>query len=140
MPYKDIRKRREYLKLYRISRRKSKLPYRPRKPGPFNRPTYMANYYQENKERLKETKNYKEDRMTKVQWFKELKRQQTCSQCPESDPRCLDFHHVDPSQKSFIVSTGPNRGYSKERILEEITKCVVLCSNCHRKYTFKDAY
>lgn len=27
--------------------------------------------------------------------------------------------------------------YSKERILREIEKCVVICSNCHRKLHWK---
>jgi predicted HNH restriction endonuclease len=25
-------------------------------------------------------------------------------------------------------------GYSKERVIDEIEKCVVLCANCHRKF------
>jgi len=27
-------------------------------------------------------------------------------------------------------------GYSKERVLEEIEKCELLCANCHRKVTY----
>src|SRR5690348_17336462 len=41
----------------------------------------------------------------------------------------LDFHHLDPSQKSFSVT-----GYttSWEKIIVELDKCILLCSNCHR--------
>ncbi len=29
-----------------------------------------------------------------------------------------------------------NRYFSKERVMEEIEKCVSLCSNCHRKLEY----
>jgi transposase len=44
--------------------------------------------------------------------------------------RALEFHHVDPSQKSFAISvTGGAR--SLERLRAEAAKCVLLCANCH---------
>ena len=49
------------------------------------------------------------------------------SKCIES----LDFHHKNPSEKEFTI--GQHRNKSKEKLLEEIEKCVCLCSNCHRK-------
>jgi hypothetical protein len=56
-----------------------------------------------------------------------------CYYCPESESICLDFHHRDPSEKSFRMGTAVALGYSVSRIREEIDKCVVMCSNCHRK-------
>ncbi|HKG36876.1 MAG TPA: HNH endonuclease signature motif containing protein [Solirubrobacterales bacterium] len=41
----------------------------------------------------------------------------------------LHFHHVDPSQKSFAVSVAT--GKSLAAYLKEITKCVLVCANCH---------
>jgi DNA-binding CsgD family transcriptional regulator len=42
----------------------------------------------------------------------------------------LEFHHVDPSQKSFgLGRAGVAR--SLDRAREEARKCVLLCSNCH---------
>jgi DNA-binding CsgD family transcriptional regulator len=42
----------------------------------------------------------------------------------------LQFHHVDPSLKSFALShEGVTRSLTKSR--EEAGKCVLLCSNCH---------
>jgi transposase len=42
----------------------------------------------------------------------------------------LQFHHVDPSTKSFALShEGVTR--SLERAREEARKCVLLCANCH---------
>lgn len=55
-----------------------------------------------------------------------------CSACNESDPCCLDFHHLDPNSKDKKISQLIKYG-SKKRILKEASKCIVLCSNCHRK-------
>jgi transposase-like protein len=47
--------------------------------------------------------------------------------------RCLaalQFHHVDPSQKSFALSHGGS-ARSIRRAREETQKCVLLCANCH---------
>lgn len=52
-----------------------------------------------------------------------------CLRCGESDPYALDFHHV--GEKSHGISNGFNM--TKKAIMSEISKCVVLCSNCHRK-------
>lgn len=44
--------------------------------------------------------------------------------------RALQFHHVDPFQKSFgIAESGCTRSW--ERVKEELLKCSLLCSNCH---------
>jgi hypothetical protein len=42
----------------------------------------------------------------------------------------LDFHHKDPSQKSFSLSV-KGLCYSWDIILKEAKKCVLLCKNCH---------
>jgi hypothetical protein len=54
-----------------------------------------------------------------------------CAFCKEKTPICLDFHHVDPSGKDLEVSVLVGMAFS--RLKNEIRKCVVLCSNCHRK-------
>lgn len=45
----------------------------------------------------------------------------------------LEFHHLDPSTKE--TSWGAIRGNIKSwnRILEEMRKCVMVCSNCHKE-------
>ena len=42
----------------------------------------------------------------------------------------LQFHHLDPAQKEFGLSS---RGFTRslERLREEARKCVLLCANCH---------
>ncbi len=44
----------------------------------------------------------------------------------------LEFHHIDPSQKDFSISTSGNtRAWVK--IKKELDKCILLCANCHRE-------
>jgi len=41
----------------------------------------------------------------------------------------LHFHHVDPTAKSFDMTTG--RGKGLETYRREARKCVLVCANCH---------
>ena len=43
----------------------------------------------------------------------------------------LQFHHIDPSTKSFTLDSRTLERKSDEAILEEFAKCKLLCSNCH---------
>lgn len=55
-----------------------------------------------------------------------------CIICGEKELVCLDFHHLDSSEKDFDIGKQFHiKQFSK--IEEEIKKCVVLCANCHRK-------
>ncbi len=45
-------------------------------------------------------------------------------------PRNLHFHHVNPSEKSFILSSGV-KDYGIEKSIEEAKKCILVCANCH---------
>jgi 5-methylcytosine-specific restriction endonuclease McrA len=54
-----------------------------------------------------------------------------CSMCGyDKYLGALDFHHQDPSKKEFGISEGIIR-YSKEKLIQEIKKCILLCKNCH---------
>lgn len=59
-----------------------------------------------------------------------------CVDCGEPDPVVLDFDHVRGS-KVCDVSRMVAGGYRLRRIDEEIAKCEVRCSNCHRRITAK---
>ena len=48
---------------------------------------------------------------------------------------CYDFHHVDPTQKDFDPCAGLTK--KKEVFFAELTKCILLCSNCHRMRHYK---
>jgi hypothetical protein len=59
-----------------------------------------------------------------------------CEECGESDVRVLEFHHT--GKKDMAVSYMVSNGYSVDRIQAEISKCTILCANCHRKITVEE--
>lgn len=64
----------------------------------------------------------------------------SCEKCGESDPIVLDFHHYN-NDKKYSISKMIINCKSLDSILEEINKCSVLCSNCHRReHAKKDNY
>jgi len=56
-----------------------------------------------------------------------------CIKCGESDPRVLQFNHINPDEKLETVSNIMRRGLTQ--VMKEIEKCEVLCANCHSKHT-----
>lgn len=70
---------------------------------------------------------YKRDLFARVDTWKE---QQGCKYCPETTPCCLELHHLDPTKKENHPSLMRT---SWDRYMKEAEKCVVVCSNCHKK-------
>jgi hypothetical protein len=67
--------------------------------------------------------------------LQELKESLGCADCKVKYPHyVLDFDHLPGTTNTVKVSDSVERSWS--RILEEIAKCEVVCSNCHRKRTF----
>lgn len=58
--------------------------------------------------------------------------------CGLDDFRVLDFHHRNPLEKSFEISTKATGGWGIKTLLKEIEKCDVLCANCHRIHTYEE--
>jgi hypothetical protein len=51
----------------------------------------------------------------------------------EKHPSCIfDFHHLDPTKKDINIARFIKSKKKEDIVLNEITKCVLLCSNCHR--------
>lgn len=70
-------------------------------------------------------------------WIWKLKNAMACSKCgyskathPNFAASALQFHHPQDN-KSFAIGDAGHRGYSKEKIIKEINKCVCLCCRCH---------
>ena len=89
-------------------------------------------YYERNKEKLLE---YKWDRQVRKRdearaFVWEYLSGKVCQDCGEYDPMVLTFDHVRGTKK-MNVSQMVNQGYSLEAIKEEISKCEVVCNNCH---------
>lgn len=70
-----------------------------------------------------------------------------CIKCGETYLAALDFHHREPKDKLFGISQFYRLqskiyptcgGLSPMALFDEIDKCDVLCSNCHRKESHSD--
>jgi hypothetical protein len=59
-----------------------------------------------------------------------------CTECGEADPIVLEFHHNH--SKDMAISEMITRVTSIDRLKEELEKCTVLCSNCHRRLTAQE--
>jgi hypothetical protein len=94
-------------------------------------------YYQKTKQaRINQQRN-KRNELRK--WFREeIVANLKCIKCGENHEACMDFHHRDPEDKEFLIGEMLWKKFSKEKILKEIAKCDVLCSNCHRKHHWED--
>jgi hypothetical protein len=88
---------------------------------------YSREHYQKNKSKYIQKARRHRSQLSK--WVKSLRTK--CLLCGETEICCLDFHHM--SGKEAGIAQAVYKGWSKDRIIEEINKCVVLCSNCHRK-------
>lgn len=56
-----------------------------------------------------------------------------CSICSYNKcPDALEFHHIVPGKKDFSISKFPGTIIT-DKVIEELSKCRLLCSNCHRE-------
>lgn len=94
---------------------------------------YRDSHYKINKEYyINKSATYRKQRRNEFDRFKSTLK---CSICGESRPWCLDFHHINPSEKDVEVVKLIE---SPRKLEEEIKKCVVLCANCHREIHYKE--
>jgi hypothetical protein len=103
---------------------------------PLKQKQFQANRYQENKDKCRQ--NLKDRRIKLAKWMLALKQDKKCLYCPENHPACLDFHHRKGTIKVSEIGTMVSFAWSKEKILLEIEKCDLLCSNCHRKLHWQE--
>jgi hypothetical protein len=97
--------------------------------------SYGASWYQRNKERVKKA-SIERKRRLKGEWV-QYKATLACDRCGASHPAIIDFHHPDREDKEHNIFRLVADGAFK-KVWEEIKKCVVLCSNCHRIEHFNE--
>ena len=88
-------------------------------------------YYEKNKDKINDKK--RKTRQEMAAWFRKIKSNHKCVICGEDDLSCIEFHHINKEDKNFTISDAIRNGYSRDRVLEVLAKCVPICSNCHRK-------
>jgi hypothetical protein len=91
---------------------------------------YNKQYYQDNPEQFVDNRRKRQQEIRA--FIQQQKVGLFCKRCGNADIRVLDFHHNDKRSKEASISSMAKRGWSNEHILQEIAKCEVLCSNCHR--------
>ena len=64
------------------------------------------------------------------EWIESLKT--PCKKCGETRKYVMHWHHINPENKEFAISSGCIQ--SKEKILKEKEKCICLCANCHSEF------
>ena len=95
---------------------------------------YSKEHYRNNKEKYNLKSNKRNEK------FNDLivsTKNIPCMDCGKSYPSyVMDFDHRDPSKKLFHVARGRALGKSLLQVKEEINKCDIVCSNCHRERTY----
>jgi hypothetical protein len=66
------------------------------------------------------------------EWLIEYKQTLSCQRCGFRDFRALQFHHDGRAHKQYHVSDLVRGAASLKTLKNEISKCVVLCANCHQ--------
>ena len=107
---------------------------------------YYRQYRKENKEKIAaRTRAYYERNLTEWWGIVAAHIELRCTVCGyDKSSAALDFHHIDPSQKEATIhkimggGTGerPN-DINVARLKKELSKCIVLCANCHREHHAK---
>ena len=87
-------------------------------------------YGKENRSKLSE-KRRKEHQANRL-FITQQKIGKVCTSCGVDDYRVLDFHHLNSDEKEIHLGSSTAAYWSKEHILREIAKCIILCANCHR--------
>ncbi len=106
---------------------------------PINRPQnkkhrneYDKNYFLKNRVRIYQNRN---DRIRSYKTNLVNKLGGKCVICGYNKcPAAFDFHHKNKNKENNVSVLLKNA--SKEKLLKEIKKCILLCSNCHRELHF----
>lgn len=97
---------------------------------------YTQKYYREHRDYF--LKRNQERKRQFREYYMENKNK-PCTDCKvQFDPICMEYDHRDPSTKLFNVSQ-PQSVSSLQKLKDEIAKCDVVCSNCHKLRTWRIA-
>lgn len=119
IPFKDKQKHKEYDAQYWINNREKRLKQKNR-------------WYIDNREMWKVKMSIARKKIR--DFINDYKLSKGCAICGYN--KCvaaLEFHHN--GDKEFLPNASSGRNI--ESLKEEINKCIVLCSNCHRELHYK---
>jgi hypothetical protein len=110
--------------------RSSELPYKDPEVRKAKQRQYSKRWYESNAAKHKAGAS-KNKRIKRNEWIA-FKETQACSHCGFAHPAVIDFHHVIRDKTARKVNRLIANGSFKRAIEEATTKCIPLCSNCHR--------
>jgi hypothetical protein len=100
------------------------------------RKEYDAEYWRRTRERR--IRMRKSRRRDLVAWSRTLKEGVPCADCGGVyHPAAMQWDHGHRADKLDDVSNLVRRGFSREAIAAEVSKCELVCANCHAVRTFK---
>ncbi len=95
--------------------------------------SYTQNHYANNKQYYKDKSKLRDQE--NIEYVSKLK-SKPCSDCKKKYHPCqMDFDHL--YDKTRDISNAVRDGWAKCRLDAEISKCDLVCSNCHRLRTWK---
>ena len=103
------------------------------------RAEYAAAHYQKNKARRQAQNKARQAEF--MAWYVSLKVGRPCVDCGgEFHPAAMQWDHLPGQGKTANLSFLARRG-NRDRVLEEIARCELVCANCHatRSYRRRDS-
>jgi len=74
-----------------------------------------------------------------LKYVQDIKVNEGCKFCGyDKCPCSIDFHHIKRDEKNMNISAMVYAQKPLELIKEEMEKCIVLCSNCHRELHYNE--
>ena len=120
--YKNPERRKEYQRRYKKEYMKE---YRIKNPDKFKE---LEKSRWKNPKRKEDVDNRRKRGMDYLRSFKKDKK---CEKCGwNKHIEILQFHHINPKNKSFALNRN-NLNRSIKSINNEMNKCELLCPNCH---------
>jgi hypothetical protein len=91
--------------------------------------------YKDKKDLFAAHQRYRDEKHANM-W--DILKQSSCMDCKNSDPRVLEFDHRPDEEKSFGIAKAISSGTrSWKSIFNEMSKCDIVCSNCHKIRTME---
>ena len=68
-----------------------------------------------------------------------LSRGGKCERCGyDKNIAALEFHHINPEEKEYQIDMRAFSNTSLDKLESELSKCELLCSNCHQEHHHPD--
>ena len=86
----------------------------------------------------KTAQRQKNNRETINQYIRQIKSSNPCADCNKLYPYwVMEFDHLSSKQKRFGINKWHESTKNFQEVENEIKKCDVVCSNCHKDRTYK---